>query len=245
MIANSSSPATRWSPAARCANRVAATAAIPDDDTTASSAPSSEAIFSSSARFVGLPGARVEVRAGLPGQRAVDRLLLLGGRVEGERRRGVDRRAVRVGRRVRPLPAWMARVARPRPPSVPASSPRPPRGSSLPGRSVYGRLSCADGSDRLVAPPRPRARGPPGRGLDPGRVARVRRRGQGPLAGDARRAIRARTAGGSPTSSVASSSHERRDPGIRGELPAIPARPAGPRPLPRRGVRQRLRLRHR
>ena len=55
VIAKSSSPATRWSPDVRCAKRVAATAAIPDDETTASSAPSSEASFSSSARFVGLP----------------------------------------------------------------------------------------------------------------------------------------------------------------------------------------------
>ena len=55
MIANSSSPATRWSPVVRWANSVAATAAMPDDETTASSAPSSEASFSSSARFVGFP----------------------------------------------------------------------------------------------------------------------------------------------------------------------------------------------
>ena len=55
VMTNSSSPTMRWSPAPRWANRVAETAAIPDDDTTQSSAPSSEAIFSSSARFVGLP----------------------------------------------------------------------------------------------------------------------------------------------------------------------------------------------
>ena len=55
VIANSSSPSTTWSPASRCANSVAATAAIPDAETTQSSAPSSEATFSSSARLVGLP----------------------------------------------------------------------------------------------------------------------------------------------------------------------------------------------
>ena len=55
VMANSSSPTTMWSPASRCANRVDATAAMPDDDTTQSSAPSREATFSSSARLVGLP----------------------------------------------------------------------------------------------------------------------------------------------------------------------------------------------
>ena len=55
VIANSSSPTTMWSPCPRCANSVAETAAMPDAATTASSAPSSDAIFSSSARFVGLP----------------------------------------------------------------------------------------------------------------------------------------------------------------------------------------------
>ena len=55
VIANSSSPTTRWSPDSRFANRVAATDAIPDAATTQSSAPSRDAIFSSSARFVGLP----------------------------------------------------------------------------------------------------------------------------------------------------------------------------------------------
>ena len=55
VMTNSSSPTTRWSPAPRCANSVADTAAMPDDETTQSSAPSSEAIFSSSARLVGLP----------------------------------------------------------------------------------------------------------------------------------------------------------------------------------------------
>ena len=55
VITNSSSPTTMWSPASRCANSVEATAAIPEAETTQSSAPSSEAIFSSSARFVGLP----------------------------------------------------------------------------------------------------------------------------------------------------------------------------------------------
>ena len=55
VITNSSSPTTRWSPWSRCANSVAATDAIPDEATTQSSAPSSDATFSSSARFVGLP----------------------------------------------------------------------------------------------------------------------------------------------------------------------------------------------
>ena len=41
--------------APRCAKRVAATAAMPEAETTASSAPSSDASFSSSARFVGFP----------------------------------------------------------------------------------------------------------------------------------------------------------------------------------------------
>ena len=55
VIANSSSPRTTWSPASRCANSVAVTAAMPDAETTQSSAPSSVATFSSSARLVGLP----------------------------------------------------------------------------------------------------------------------------------------------------------------------------------------------
>ena len=55
VIANSSSPTTRWSPEDRWANSVAATDAMPEAATTQSSAPSSEAIFSSSARLVGLP----------------------------------------------------------------------------------------------------------------------------------------------------------------------------------------------
>ena len=54
-MANSSSPTTMWSPASRWANSVDATAAMPDAETTQSSAPSSDATFSSSARFVGLP----------------------------------------------------------------------------------------------------------------------------------------------------------------------------------------------
>ena len=55
VIANSSSPTTMWSPWPRCANSVAATLAMPEAATTASSAPSRLATFSSSARFVGLP----------------------------------------------------------------------------------------------------------------------------------------------------------------------------------------------
>ena len=55
VIANSSSPSTTWSPASRWANSVADTAAMPDADTTQSSAPSSDATFSSRARLVGLP----------------------------------------------------------------------------------------------------------------------------------------------------------------------------------------------
>ncbi len=55
VIANSSSPTTRWSPEVSSANSVAATDAIPDAATTQSSAPSRDATFSSSARLVGLP----------------------------------------------------------------------------------------------------------------------------------------------------------------------------------------------
>jgi hypothetical protein len=53
-MTNSSSPTTTWSPLPRWARSVDETQAIPDDATTASSAPSSEASFSSSARVVGL-----------------------------------------------------------------------------------------------------------------------------------------------------------------------------------------------
>ena len=53
VMTNSSSPTTTWSPCPRCASSVDDTQAIPDAATTASSAPSSEASFSSRARVVG------------------------------------------------------------------------------------------------------------------------------------------------------------------------------------------------
>ena len=84
---------------------------------------------------------RVEVRRRVPGHRPVDRVLLLRRGVEGERRRRVDRRVVRVRDRVRPL----ARVDRPRRealarPSAPASRPRPRSSGCRAGRRPAASL---------------------------------------------------------------------------------------------------------
>ena len=110
VIANSSSPSTTWSPASRCANSVDATAAMPGrrDDAVLGALERRDLLLE---RPVGgVAGPRVEVRRRVPLERPVDRVLLLGRGVEGEGRRRVDRRVVRVGGGVRAL----ARVDRPR-----------------------------------------------------------------------------------------------------------------------------------
>ena len=112
-------------------------------------------------------------------------------------------------------------------------------------RPVYGRLSCADGSDRLVAPPRPSPRhGWPrsgSRSAHPGFAGDAKHRWRARLddrfGPDGWRSRPPRARRGRP----GSDRHRR----VRGQLSAVPAGSAGARPVPRRNVRERLRLRGR
>ena len=193
-------------------------------------------------------GPRVEVRPGLPGQGPVDGVLLLGGGIEGERRRGVDRRLVGVGHGIRPLagmdgPRREALTVRPFPhPSRlphrragPASS-RRRRGPSL-GRR--GRLplvagGAADGWNGRLGRHRPI--GPRGtrRGLDPGRRAGLCRRLEGPLAGDPRRPVRVRRLADGARRPRRRGLAGRGDRRVRGGLPCVPAGPSGAGRVPDR-----------
>ena len=198
--------------------------------------------------------ARVEVDAGLPREGTVDRVFLL--------RRGVER--VGRGREDRGLwawvtgsgrsPAWIARVAKPRP-SVRSRIGRRLRGvlDVVAGKSM-GRARPAwvdpravplpGGPHGLVGTSRATAdratRGP----LDPGRRARVRGPVQGPLARRARRAIRSGRLAHRPYRPRSDRLARPRDRGVRGGVSGLPARPARPRPVPDDGLRQRLRRQH-
>ena len=96
-------------------------------------------------------------------------------------------------------PAWIARVAMPRP-SVRSRMSRPRLLARMPSfRPVYGRLRCPDGSDRLVASHRQRPRRTVARCLDPGRHAGFAGDAKAPLARAISTGGSGPTVGGSPT----------------------------------------------
>jgi hypothetical protein len=76
---------------------------IPEAEAIALSAPSSAASFSIESRRRWIVRARVEVSVRLPGERAVNRLLLLVRRLKREGGRLIDGEVVRAGGRISPL----------------------------------------------------------------------------------------------------------------------------------------------
>ena len=241
--ANSSSPRTTWSPASRWANRVAGDRGHARRGHHAVLCPFEAGNLLLEGPVGRVAGARVEVRGRVPLERPVDRVLLLGGGVEGEGRCRVDRRVVRMGGRVGPLPrGGIARVAKPSP-SVRSRMPS----------SSWCRGGPARGKSRVASGPATRARR---RALPPMdrsdwwttlssiAAAALAETWIHPSACPGSRATRstggrpsstitlARTAGDRPHRSRPGGSVRRGDPRVRGGLSPLPPRPASPRPVP-------------
>ena len=194
-------------------------------------------------RAVGrVAGPRVEVRGRVPLERPVDRGLLVGRRVEGERRRRVDGRVVGVGDGV----GAFAGVDRPR------------------REALAVRAFAHDGQSRVVrrgrAAPATRRTVPFGHGptawwtrLDARGAAAIAETwipvGAPGFAGPAkarwrrgaRQALRERRLAHRLCHPGTHRAVQRGHRGVRGVVSRLPARPARPRPVPGRAVRQRLR----
>src|SRR3954452_287920 len=147
-----------------------------------------------------------------------------------------------------PSPAWIARVAKPLPcvrsriaASLgwrPGPFPRRLTGAALVSAkatavvAIAARLRFGDGG----------IRGSARTDLDPGGAAGVRGLRETAVARGARRAVRSRRVAPVARRPWPCRAVRGRDPGVRGVVSCLPALPAGARPVPRRGVRQRVRL---